>query len=124
MGSYFVSIALFSLALLILLLSLPLRWGKVKPNPWYGIRFTQSFKSPEHWYRINRYGAALLMKWSFTLVVLAAFFAVVPSAADSAFGFIALLVYPLTIFIPVLLSYRYARKLDEELANQNKTLGA
>lgn len=115
MEHYGVSVALLCLALVVLLLALPLRYGKVKPNAWYGIRFPESFKSPQHWYRINRYGAGLLIKWSFTLGALAAFFVIVPSALDSPLGFIGLLVYPLSIFVPVFLSYRYARSLDQEL---------
>lgn len=118
MGSFFVSLALLSLAFVVLLLALPLRYGKVKPNPWYGIRFAESFKSAEHWYRINRFGGALLIKWSLTLVALAAFFLLVPSVGDSFLGFIALLVYPLSIFVPVWQSYRYARSLGDQLPNR------
>ncbi|MGQ9835687.1 MAG: SdpI family protein [Thermoanaerobaculaceae bacterium] len=43
-------------------MSLPLVYGHVKPNPWFGFRLSQSFRSPEHWHRINRYGAILLIR--------------------------------------------------------------
>ncbi|MEM9159224.1 MAG: SdpI family protein [Verrucomicrobiota bacterium] len=57
-------------AVLVAGISLPLLWGKVKMNAFYGIRFMQAFESDEEWYRINRIGAKILIGWSVALAVL------------------------------------------------------
>ncbi len=49
------------IALLIAGLSLPLILRKVPMNPFYGVRFRQSFQSQEAWYAINGYGGKALL---------------------------------------------------------------
>lgn len=44
---------------LILVVSIPMLFGLIPPNKWYGIRVPAAFESRENWYRINRFGAAV-----------------------------------------------------------------
>jgi len=48
---------------LTIVLCVPLVLGKIKPNPWYGIRFPASYQSEENWYRINRTGGWIAIVW-------------------------------------------------------------
>lgn len=54
--------------ILIILLSLPLRHGRLKINWFYGVRTKKSFASEQNWYKINKYGADRMIRWSFALV--------------------------------------------------------
>ena len=48
---------------LLVILALPLLKERVRPNVFYGFRFPKSFRSPEIWYAVNKYGAKRLL-WS------------------------------------------------------------
>ena len=39
------------------LLSVALSWSRVPPNRYYGIRLAAAFRSEQHWYEINAFGA-------------------------------------------------------------------
>lgn len=39
-------------------------------NHWYGVRFKKSSASELHWYKINKYGARQLIKWSMVLLII------------------------------------------------------
>ena len=41
--------------LVIIGISIPLIFNKVKPNPWYGFRTFKTLSNPEIWYKANRY---------------------------------------------------------------------
>ena len=41
--------------LMIIGISIPLIFNKIKPNPWYGFRTPKTLSSPEIWYKANRY---------------------------------------------------------------------
>jgi uncharacterized membrane protein len=47
-------------ALVLIFASLPLVQGKVKPNPWYGVRLPETMDNPELWYKANKYGGQLM----------------------------------------------------------------
>lgn len=51
--------------------SIPLIRGKVKMNPWYGIRVPAAFESEERWIAINRYGGTLFLRWGVVICVIA-----------------------------------------------------
>jgi uncharacterized membrane protein len=54
---------------LCILISIPLLKERVKMNRFYGIRLKKSFQSEESWYRMNRQGARILMRWSAGLII-------------------------------------------------------
>ncbi len=110
----FPSVFLFSLAGVCLAVALPLRYCGVKPNPWYGVRFPQSYTSAEHWRQINRRGASLLIGWALSMAALALLFAL-PVPMSPGIQSVIALVYPLSVFVPVLITYRYARALPPVL---------
>lgn len=54
-----------------ILIALPLIRGRIKRNPWYGIRIPAAFESDERWYAINRYGGRLFLRWGIWVVLVA-----------------------------------------------------
>ncbi len=52
------------LAILVVVLVIPMRQGKVPRNGVYGARFAASLESDEKWYPTNRYAADRMTLWS------------------------------------------------------------
>jgi hypothetical protein len=50
---------LIACSVLFLGISLPLAWGMVEPNSWYGIRIPASRESEATWYEVNRLGGRI-----------------------------------------------------------------
>jgi hypothetical protein len=55
------------IGLLILVISIPLIYGKIPMNRFYGIRIPSAFKSDQDWYQINGYGGRKLASWSWLI---------------------------------------------------------
>ncbi len=87
-------------------LAYPLRVGRVKMNRLYGMRFPQSYYSEESWYKINAYGGRLLLIWAILVMVAGIVLTAVPVSVSRETVLIALVV---TFFIPVIITYSYAR---------------
>ena len=60
----------FGLPILLGILALPLRLGKVRPNLFYGFRTPKTMSSPEIWYTANRFaGQWLLAASALTILI-------------------------------------------------------
>ena len=68
----------FLAAVLVMVASIPLVRGRVKMNPWYGVRIPAAFVSEEKWLEINRYGGRLLLLWGVAVAATAAIGAFLP----------------------------------------------
>jgi uncharacterized membrane protein len=55
--------------LLFILVSIPLRFGKVPPNPVYGIRIPKAYESTDLWYRINAAGATVMIIYGTIILI-------------------------------------------------------
>ena len=103
-----------SIAVLVILMSIPLFRGDVKMNRIYGARFKKSFVSDENWYKINRYAAKQLIMWSIPLFLLgiAAFLVDFGTDGNVKTGLVLAFAFaPLIIVIPALMSWLYSRRL-------------
>ncbi len=65
-----ISTVLIGLGLMTGAVSLPLLFGKVPPNRFYGVRLRASFASEQNWYSINRFGAKRLLLFSAEVIAL------------------------------------------------------
>ncbi|MGO9569797.1 MAG: SdpI family protein [Desulfomonilaceae bacterium] len=99
------AITLAILGIVVILVSVPLYLGKIKMNRAYGFRIPKALESAENWYRINRYGARVLMYWAVFVMIM---------------GIVCLYVEPqsvlmiakitfLSIVIPIVQTFRYAK---------------
>ena len=52
------------------LASLPLLFGRIRPNHFYGIRIREAFSSEQNWYRINVFGARCFLRFALTILTL------------------------------------------------------
>ncbi len=80
-------------------------------NFWYDIRFKKSFESDEHWYKINKYGAQQLIKWSVVLVLIGVVTFFIPFGNNDTWIIIFSFLPVFVIIPPVIKTYQYARKL-------------
>lgn len=99
---------------LLILLSLPLLWGKVPPNGLYGFRVRATLEDPAIWYAANRYAANRLL-WSGEVFVVAAvglYF--IPGISVDVYSFGCLFVFAVPLVIGLIQSLRYVKALARQ----------
>ncbi len=69
MGIATVALIYTIVGLLIFVVSVPLIFGKVPMNRFYGIRIPSAFKSDQSWYESNAYGGRKMALWSWLITV-------------------------------------------------------
>lgn len=96
-----IPVVLFSMGLLIALVSVPLILRKIPMNHAYGIRLRKAFVSQRNWYELNVYGGRLLLAFGLGLMafaVLTRHFAPPPTSPWAP----VFLVLPLLAILPIL----------------------
>ncbi len=101
------------IAALVALVCIPLLLGRIKMNGIYGFRFRQSFASEDHWFRINAYGARVMLLWCGVLAAVGVGLLLFP-VPHRLFRIAANL--PIILLIPAWQSYRFARSLEDSSA--------
>jgi hypothetical protein len=101
------AITLACLGVIVILTCIPLLLGKIKMNRAYGFRFGKAFESEDNWYKINRYGARMLIYWALALMAIGLWCLYIPAESVltvSKAGFIS-------IIIPLGFTLRYSKRL-------------
>ena len=106
-------IAYLAVAVLGVVAAVPLLLGWVRRNSWYGVRVGQAYRSPRHWYLVNRYGGRRMALWSGP-IILAGLVALVIPLQDRPLVATLLAFAPLLVLVPTAESIRYARRLPAE----------
>ncbi len=102
--------------LLLILISLPLLWGKVPPNPFYGFRVRATLENPAIWYPVNKQGAKGLL-WTGVVVVAAALLLYeIPGLSLDAYALGCLAVLLLALTTALIQSFRCLRSIQRDLA--------
>jgi hypothetical protein len=97
--------------LLLILVSLPLLWGKVPPNPLYGFRVRATLENPTIWYPANKFAAKRLI-WTGVVVVAAAFILyAIPGLSLDGYALACLGVLIVALATALLQCFRYLRTL-------------
>ena len=99
--------------ILLILLSLPLLWEKVPPNPVYGFRLAATLNDPQVWYATNKYGAKRLMVTGGCTVLAAAIFYLIPGLTVDGYALACLFVFGLVFTIGLAQSLRYMRSFQK-----------
>lgn len=96
------------IGLVVLLVSLPLVYNKIKMNRWYGIRMPKSYKSDENWYKINAYGGKLFVRWSIIIIMSGLMYFLLPlnEISRMIFSFV-----PVLLLIPTIQILIYSNKV-------------
>ena len=89
---------------------IPLAQGRVGRNRFYGIRLSQSFRSDDAWFAINRYGARRMIVWSLPLILLGIGSFFVPLQAHPALAIAIGFVPCIFVLMPALEIFRFAQR--------------
>jgi hypothetical protein len=94
------------------LISLPLLFGMIGPNPWYGFRVKRTLDDPAVWYPVNRLGAVWMMAAAVLLMVVAfAGYAFFPTMSVTAYALTCLGAVVVGLGVGVTRTIFYLRKL-------------
>jgi len=93
--------------------ALPLIKGKVKMNPWYGVRIPAAFESDERWLEINRYGGRLLFNWGLANAVTALVGAFLGRSAWVVYDLTALVIIMGGLALVLVQIHRHVRKNEK-----------
>ena len=97
--------------LLLVALSLPLIWGKVGPNPWYGFRVRRTLEDPAVWYPANAFAGKCLLYVGLVIAAAVLFF-LVPGIAEEVYARAVAVVALGGAVMTVALSFRYLATVD------------
>jgi len=87
-------------------------------NHFYGARFTQSFKSDEHWYEINHEGGKALL----VTAIIIGIFGIVGlfgDSSNSSYQTVGVLVLLASVLLACGWNYLQAKRIDRDLANKS-----
>jgi uncharacterized membrane protein len=101
------------IGLILIVISNPLRNGKVAMNHVIGVRLKKSFTSEKNWYLMNSYGGRQLMIWSVALVVLGVLALFVPFNGNESLIILFAFLPVIVLIIPTFLIVRYSRTLGD-----------
>lgn len=100
--------------ILLILLSIPLLLEKIRPNPLYGFRVSQTLDDPRVWYAANKYAAKRLMAAWASIVIAAAGLYFIPGISVDAYALACLTVFVLVFIARLARSFRYIRYIAEK----------
>ena len=98
--------------LLLIALSLPLIWGKVGPNLWYGFRVRRTLRDPAVWYPANAFAGKCLLYVGLAIAAAAVLFYFVPGIDVEGYARVVAVVALVGAAITVALSLRYLATVD------------
>jgi uncharacterized membrane protein len=98
-------------AALIILVSIPLVFGIIPRNRFYGIRTAKTLSDDGAWRKSNRFGAWALIFSCLSYLLVAKLFPTGQNADDFSLWLLHLAVFLLSLFASLMLTIRYIRKL-------------
>ncbi len=97
--------------LLLILVALPMIFGKVPPNRWYGFRTNRTLANQEIWYPANSYSGKLLLAAGAVISLAAIILALIPGLSANAYAIVMVVVLTAAVLLAVVGSLRYLRSL-------------
>jgi len=110
--------------LILALISLPLIYGKIKPNSLYGFRIPATLEDPDLWYPVNQFAAKRLLITSLVIIAAAIGLYFWPgiSVDTYAYGFLGIFLAAFTIVIIQCLSYLHRLQSDKTSQKHSKSV--
>lgn len=119
MRYFFIGNAGFSVLLIIL--SIPMILGKIRPNVWYGFRTRKTLSDERIWYAANQYAGKTLLFAGIVMIVgsmilywIASSLEYEPITGDDLLLVLGLMMLCIPIATSVIASFVYLRKLPSE----------
>lgn len=100
----------FLASIVAIVAALPLIRGRVKMNPWYGVRIPAAFESEARWYEINRRGGRLILIWGVVIAATAVAGLFLDPRGWVIYDFASLAIIAVGLVVVLVLIYRNARK--------------
>lgn len=94
-------------------LALPLIQGKVKPNPWYGVRMRKTMQNPEIWYPVNAYCGRRLILVGVSMIAAAVLFcplSLIPKVGIAAYTLCWVSSMLIGLIITIVQTFQYLSK--------------
>jgi uncharacterized membrane protein len=98
---------------LLVILSLPLLWEKIPPNPIYGFRVPATLEDEKLWYAVNKYAARRLMAAGLSIVIAAFLLRYIPGLSLDAYALACLAVFLLALGFGLFQSLRYMKSISK-----------
>jgi uncharacterized membrane protein len=98
--------------MLLVLISLPLIAGKIKPNYLYGFRVPATLEDPDLWYPANKYAAKGLLIVGLVMIGAGICLSYWPGISVDSYAWACLGVFVLSFSIVLVQSFRYIRRLQ------------
>lgn len=104
---------------LLIIISVPLIRRMIKPNPFYGVRISQTLNKPSIWYEVNQYFGKQLFLIGIIIIFSAVIFSLIPRITVDAYALINLVVFIFVFTICLILTARYIKKLNITIKQSN-----
>lgn len=95
------------IGILFILISLPMLYGRIPPNPIYGFRVPKTLKNPEVWYPVNAHFARRMVWIGIIIFISAIGLALIPGINIDIYSSLMLVVMMISLAIGIYQSYRY-----------------
>jgi uncharacterized membrane protein len=105
--------------LILALISLPLIYGKIKPNSLYGFRIPATLEDPELWYPVNQFAAKRLLIVGLVMIAAAIGLYFWSGISVDAYAYAFLGIFLAAFTIVIIQCVRYLRRLQSEQTSQN-----
>ncbi len=96
---------------LLALLSLPLIFRKIKPNPIYGFRVSQTLDNPQVWYDVNSYSGKWLLAVAVVTLAASLGLYLIPGISVDIYALACLGVFVAVFAAAIVQSIRYLKTL-------------
>jgi uncharacterized membrane protein len=103
--------------LILALVSLPLIFGKIKPNFFYGFRLPATLEDPDLWYPVNQFAAKRLLIASLVMIAAAIGLYYWPGISVDAYAYAFLGIFLAMITIVIIQCVGYLHRLQSEKAS-------
>jgi hypothetical protein len=100
--------------LILALISLPLIYGKIKPNYLYGFRVPATLENPDLWYPVNKYAAKRLLIAGLVMIAAAIGLYFWPGISVDAYAYAYLGVFLVAFSIVIIQCVIYLRRLQSD----------
>jgi uncharacterized membrane protein len=94
-------------------LSIPLILGKIKPNPLYGFRVSQTLENPDLWYAVNRYAGKRLVVAGLAIMVGSVILYFIPGISIDTYALGCLAFFGVPFIVGLYQDWRYLRSLSK-----------
>jgi hypothetical protein len=97
-----------------MLVTLPLLFGKIPPNPYYGFRLSPALDDPKVWYATNKHSAKRLIVAGACSTISAIVLYFVPGLTIATYALACLGVFALVAIVGLVQSVRYMKSLARD----------